>query len=469
VSLPLPHTFGGRYRLERRVGAGSFAVTYEATDLALGRKVAVKVLRDQYAGDPRLVARFEREARAAAAIINPYVVSVFDYGHESGTEFLVMELVDGGTLKDLIQDGKPPPAERAIDLTRQILRGLAAIHAAGIVHRDVKPRNVLLTSRGSAKLSDFGIARGNRDRGLTEKGMALGTAAYMAPEQAYGEDPTPATDIYAVGVVLFELLTGDVPFSGDNAVNVMYRQVNEEPPPVSVINPTVPIWLNDVVLRAMAKDPVRRFSSAEEMLEALDGVPVSDPDASTRLAGAIPAGAAGVATAAATSYHERHRTPPRRVSTLLLATGVVAVLIVATMALVSLRNPGSAKPTPTPTPSPTTVAPLVIPGSPTATTTPHPTVTVTATSTATPSPTTPATAVPTATTPPAATSVPTADPTAPAPTPTPSPTAAPAPTPTKAAPPPTAVPKPTPTPLPTKTVPPPAPIPVPTPTGTPRG
>jgi serine/threonine-protein kinase len=230
---------GGRYRLTARIGEGSFAETYLATDSSLGRQVAVKVLREHYARDPRFVARFEQEARAAAAVSHTNVVDIFDYGRDGDTLFITMEWVDGTDLKQLIRDKAPLPVAEAVRLIRGILRGLGAIHRAGIVHRDVKPQNVLISKDGEPKLSDFGIARGSADTGLTDTGMAVGTAAYMAPEQAIGRNVGPAADIYSAGVILFELLTGQLPFPGDNPVQVMYRHVNDIAPRPRDLNPSI--------------------------------------------------------------------------------------------------------------------------------------------------------------------------------------------------------------------------------------
>jgi len=265
VSLTLPHTLAGRYRLTARIGEGSFAETYLATDTSLGRQVAVKVLREQYASDVRVAARFEREARAAASVTHPNVVDVYDYGRDGNTLYIVMEWVDGTDLKEHIRRRAPLPVPEATRLIREILQGLGAIHRAGIIHRDVKSQNVLIAQSGTAKLTDFGIARGALDTGLTDTGMALGTAAYMAPEQASGQPLTPAADIYAAGVILFEMLTARLPFPGDNPVQVMFQHVNDPPPRPRTLNPDIPPGLELVVLRALAKDPSDRFQSAAEM------------------------------------------------------------------------------------------------------------------------------------------------------------------------------------------------------------
>src|SRR5690606_4176898 len=259
VSLTLPHTLAGRYRLTARIGEGSFAETYLATDTSLGRQVAVKVLREQYASDVRVAARFEREARAAASVPHPNVVDVYDYGRDGNTLYTVMEWVGGTDLKEHIRRRAPLPVPEATRLIREILQGLGAIHRAGIIHRDVKSQNVLIAQSGTAKLTDFGIARGALDTGLTDTGMALGTAAYMAPEQASGQPLTPAADIYAAGVILFEMLTARLPFPGDNPVQVMFQHVNDPPPRPRTLNPDIPPGLELVVLRALAKDPSDRF------------------------------------------------------------------------------------------------------------------------------------------------------------------------------------------------------------------
>ncbi|HEU5424838.1 MAG TPA: protein kinase, partial [Nitrolancea sp.] len=276
MSFQLPHLLAGRYELTQRLGEGSFSETYLATDTALGRRVAVKVLRASFAGDPRFVARFEREARAAAAVASPNVVDVYDYGRQNDTLYIVMEWVDGIDLKQLIRQRAPLPVPEAIALIDGILNGLQAIHRAGVVHRDIKPQNVLLAADGTPKLGDFGIARSPVDAGLTDTGMALGTAAYMAPEQATGAPPTPSADVYAAGVILFELLTGRLPFPGENPVQVMYQHVNTPPPNPRAFNPAIPPALGAVTLRALAKDPATRFADAQQMQSAIDGLPAAD-------------------------------------------------------------------------------------------------------------------------------------------------------------------------------------------------
>ncbi|HET9016011.1 MAG TPA: serine/threonine-protein kinase [Thermomicrobiaceae bacterium] len=327
--MELPILLAGRYEIVEPLGDGTFSETYRAVDLATSMPVAVKVLREQFTRDHAVVARFEREARAAAAVHHPNVVRVLASGHDRNRWFIVMELVEGGTLKQRIQQAAPLPVADALALTQQLLQGLAAIHAAGIVHRDVKPQNVLLTPDGTAKLTDFGIARA-ADVGLTETGVALGTAAYMAPEQAVGAPLGPPADLYAVGVILFELLTGTLPFPGDQPVAVLYQQVHTPPPRPRALNPGVPRWLEGVVLRALAKDPGRRYPDAASLARALAGGEAAAEE--TRALGVVPP--APVATAFA-GAHERVGIRPA--VALLAAT---FVLLVGALAVIAAHGAG---------------------------------------------------------------------------------------------------------------------------------
>ena len=245
------------------------AVVYEAEDLLLGRGVAVKVLREQFASDPGFLARFQREARSAAALSHPNIVAVYDVGSDAGTQYIVMELVAGRTLKQIIQDEAPLGAARIIDLGRQICTGLEYAHRHGIVHRDVKAHNILVTQDGWAKIADFGIAVALGASSLTQSGYVVGSAHYISPEQAKGEPATASSDLYATGVVLYEMSTGRLPFQGETSVVVALKQIQEEPVPPRRLNPRIPESLQTIVLRAMAKDPSERFASAAEMAEAM--------------------------------------------------------------------------------------------------------------------------------------------------------------------------------------------------------
>jgi serine/threonine-protein kinase len=265
-------TLGERYVLEELIGEGAFARTYRARDTRLGRVVAVKLLRSHFAADPAFLERFQREAWSAARVDHPNVAHVYDYGEHEGAYFLVLQYVPGRDLKRVIEEGAPLPPADAIRITREILSGLAAIHAAGIIHRDIKPQNVLLGWDGVPRVTDFGIAyesRRTRLSGLTNHGETLGTPAYMAPEQARGEPVSEATDLYAVGIVLFELLTGRLPFQAENTLAMMVAHVEQRPEPPSALQPGVPPELDAVVLRALAKEPGQRFGSTREMERAL--------------------------------------------------------------------------------------------------------------------------------------------------------------------------------------------------------
>ena len=252
-----------RYRLDRKIGSGGMADVWLADDTELDRKVAIKILHDNFAQDSEFVQRFQREAQAAAGLQHPNVVGIFDRG-----SFIAMEYVDGPSLKDLVKGGMSP--KDAIDFTRQILNAARFAHRKGIVHRDLKPQNVLIDGEGRARVADFGIARAGENSDITATGSVMGTAQYISPEQAQGKPTTPRSDIYSIGVILYEELTGRVPFEGDSAVAVALKQVSEAPRRPSAINPNVPPALDAVVMRALAKDPDARFKDADAFLKALD-------------------------------------------------------------------------------------------------------------------------------------------------------------------------------------------------------
>jgi eukaryotic-like serine/threonine-protein kinase len=257
-----------RYRLDRKIGTGGMADVWLAEDTELDRKVAIKILHDRFAQDKEFVQRFQREAQSAAGLQHPNVVGVFDRGQFGDTYFIAMEYVDGPSLKDLVKGGMG--TRDAINFTRQILNAARFAHRKGIVHRDLKPQNVLIDDEGRVRVADFGIARAGENSDITATGSVMGTAQYISPEQAQGKETTPRSDIYSIGVILYEELTGRVPFQGDSAVAVALKQVSEAPRRPSAINPNVPPALDAVVMRALAKDPDARFKDADAFLKALD-------------------------------------------------------------------------------------------------------------------------------------------------------------------------------------------------------
>jgi eukaryotic-like serine/threonine-protein kinase len=260
----------GRYELEELVGTGGMSAVFRAHDRMLDRHVAVKVLHPHHLDDDEYVERFKREARAVAQLSHPNIVTVIDRGDADGNQYIVFENVAGETLKDLVRRTGPLPVRRAAELGAAIADGLAFAHENGLVHRDVKPQNVLLTDAGEPKLTDFGIARSlDVDGSVTQTGTVLGTSNYLSPEQANGEPVTAASDVYSLGIVVYELLTGDVPFPGDNAVAVALKHVHDEPPSLLEQRPDVPLRLVAAVERALEKDPARRFPSMEAFAREL--------------------------------------------------------------------------------------------------------------------------------------------------------------------------------------------------------
>ncbi|HYH90131.1 MAG TPA: PASTA domain-containing protein [Solirubrobacteraceae bacterium] len=258
-----------RYRVLHRIGSGGMADVYCAEDLQLGRRVALKLLYRRFAEDEEFVERFRREASSAAGLQHPNVVAVYDRGEFDDTYYIAMEFLEGRSLKQVVrQDGALEP-DRAIDLVVQILKAARFAHRRGIVHRDIKPHNVIVDDEGRAKVTDFGIARAGASD-MTETGSIMGTAQYLSPEQAQGHPVDARSDLYSVGVVLYELLTGRVPFDAESAVTIALKQVSEEPVPPSEYNAAVSDQLEDVVMRALQKDPAYRFADAEEFIVALE-------------------------------------------------------------------------------------------------------------------------------------------------------------------------------------------------------
>jgi eukaryotic-like serine/threonine-protein kinase len=306
--------FDGRYRILRRLGTGGMANVYLAEDEELGRRVAIKILNDRHASDDSFVERFRREAKNAAGLSHPNIVSIYDRGEAEGTYYIAMEYLEGRSLKDRIVAEGPLSIAGAIDATRQILRALGFAHRRGIVHRDIKPHNVLLAQEGTErrhKVTDFGISRTSASQ-MTEAGSIVGTAQYLSPEQARGAPVDQRSDIYSVGIVLYELLTGQLPFTGETPLEIAMKHLSEVPKPPSALRPEVPPDLDMVVLRALAKDPAERFESAEEMdaelarVSAGNSVTAETADAAT----AVLAGA-GIAEAAPTIVSRRPVVAPR--------------------------------------------------------------------------------------------------------------------------------------------------------------
>jgi eukaryotic-like serine/threonine-protein kinase len=346
-----PRLLGGRYELDGIVGRGGMAEVFRARDIRLDRIVAVKTLRDDLARDQTFQARFRREAQSAASLNHPSIVAVYDTGEDmvgaTPVPYIVMEYVDGRTLRDLLRDDRRLLPERALEITDGVLRALDYSHRNGIVHRDIKPGNVMLTRTGEVKVMDFGIARAVSDTQatMTQTAQVIGTAQYLSPEQARGERVDARSDLYSAGCLLYELLTGRPPFTGDSPVAIAYQHVREQPVPPSVVDPEIPRWADAIVLKAMAKDANDRYQSAGDMRNdiqrALSGVPVAAPTLAanypgTRRMGAATAVAGPTGAIPAYDYGPDDRQPPggrrRRwpwIVAVLVALALVAGLIFA--------------------------------------------------------------------------------------------------------------------------------------------
>ena len=259
-----------RYDVVRPLGSGGMGEVYLARDRVLGRDVALKVLRKQYAGDDEFAERFKREAMSAASLSHPNIIQVYDRGEtEEGASYIAMEYVPGGTLKERISREGPLEAADAAGLGAQVAEALGAAHDRGMVHRDIKPQNVLLAARGGAKVADFGIARAGSSATISRTGSVMGTAGYMSPEQALGKPATPKSDLYSLGVVLYEALTGELPYTADNPIAVSMKHVNEPLRPPIELNPRIPKGMNALVTKLLAKDPEDRYADAEELADDL--------------------------------------------------------------------------------------------------------------------------------------------------------------------------------------------------------
>jgi serine/threonine-protein kinase len=323
---------GGRYDVIHTLGWGGMAEVYLSVDRQLGREVAVKVIRERFAEDERFVKRFRREARAAASLSHPNVVAVHDVGVHEGSPFIVMEHVPGRTLAELVRDGGPMDPGRVAEIGEAVARALGAAHAAGIVHRDVKPGNVMVTADGRVKVLDFGIARALRWTPLTDTPAVQGTAEYMAPEYVKGDGADPRSDIYSLGVVLYELLAGRPPFTGDSPLQVAYKHLEEAPAPPDAVRPGLPANLTAVVLRCLAKHPGDRYRRAEELAADLGYLQAGRPAATA------PIPRDGTSVLRTPDLGDSPRPRRRRVRALWLGVvgGVVAVGTVLALTLPAL-------------------------------------------------------------------------------------------------------------------------------------
>jgi serine/threonine-protein kinase len=317
--------FDGRYRIVRKLGAGGMADVYLAEDQELGRRVAIKILNSRHGNDDQFIERFRREAKNAAALNHPNIVSIYDRGEAEDTYYIAMEYLDGRSLKELIVGHGPAPINVAIEYGRQILSALRFAHRHGIVHRDIKPHNVLVDREGRVKVTDFGIARAGTSQ-MTETGSIVGTAQYLSPEQARGGEVDQRSDLYSLGVVLYELLTGKTPFEGDTPVEIAMKHLSNVPEPPSALRKDVPHDLDMIVMRALAKDPEDRYQNADEMEADLDrvlrGAPVAatTADTATQVMRVPPAAAAETAATmiaprgraqSAVLEEEEYEEPPR--------------------------------------------------------------------------------------------------------------------------------------------------------------
>jgi serine/threonine protein kinase, bacterial len=262
----------GRYRVEARIAAGGTSTVYRGLDVRLDRPVALKVMDSRYAGDEQFLTRFKLEARTVARLKDPGLVAVYDQGLDARHPFLVMELIEGGTLRELLAERGPMPPHAVAAVLRPVLGGLAAAHRAGLVHRDVKPENVLISDDSMVKIADFGLVRAVAAAGITSTSVILGTAAYLSPEQVRDGNATPRSDVYAVGIMAYELLTGQTPFSGDSALSIAYQRLDSDVPLPGAVIDGVPHQFDELVKRATARDPAHRYTDAHDLRSELEAI-----------------------------------------------------------------------------------------------------------------------------------------------------------------------------------------------------
>jgi len=361
----------GRYTIERPLGSGGMAEVFLARDGVLDRDVALKVLRGQYAGDEEFYERFRREATSAAGLSHPNIVQVYDRGEApDGTCYIAMEYVSGGTLKERLDERGPMEPERALAVAGQVAEALWAAHERGVIHRDIKPQNILITDMGHLKVTDFGIARAASAATISATNAVFGTAGYLSPEQALGEPATPRSDLYSLGIVLYELLTGVVPYRADNPVAVCMKHVTEPLTPPRRLDPTIPEAVDALVVKLLAKDPADRPASATELLDDIEGVrrgappPAPTPRTGTPRIGArktaaptdqTTAATAGAATTAADTattapvaggQRTRFASRPvrRRRATVVILCGLLALALLGLATLGLSRGPEDGTP-----------------------------------------------------------------------------------------------------------------------------
>ncbi len=336
-----PELYSGRYELLRHLARGGMAEVYLARDHLLDRPVAVKVLFAEYARDEAFVERFRREAKAAANLNHPNIVAVYDWGEENETYYIVMEYVEGQSLRDLIHDEGTLLPERAAEISADVAAALGYAHRHGVVHRDVKPGNILITPQGQVKVTDFGIARaGAGDHHLTRTGMVMGTATYFSPEQAQGSDVDPRSDVYSLGIVTYEMVAGEPPFAGDDPVSIAYQHVREEPMPPGIKNPDVPIDMERIILAALNKAPGDRYQSADELRDDLVAFAKGQPVASKPVTAVLHDADATTVTerAEATSVQEMAPGPapePRPIPTRRRRPSAIWVTLILILALIA--------------------------------------------------------------------------------------------------------------------------------------